>query len=237
MIIFGDCFEKMKDIADKSVDLILTDPPYGLHNIEWDGNINMVELWRHYERLIRPDGNILIFASGLFAHRLALSNTKMYRYDLVWKKSKCGSPLTCRYMPAKKHEYILVFGRPAAKYNPQMEKGKAYRRKWTPSRNNNLNFGISGVEQENSGTRHPSSVLDFPQKWSRQQQALLHPTLKPVELCEWLVKSYSNEGDTVLDSFCGSGTTCVAAKNTGRKYIGIENNSLYFERAVNRLRE
>jgi DNA modification methylase len=227
----------MNDIDDKSIDLILVDPPYGSHSINWDKPLPFDKLWKTYQRIIKPKGNILIFATNMFAHKLALSNEKLYRYDLVWKKSKNGSPLTCKYMPAKKHEYILVFGRSAAKYNPQMIEGKPYKRKWTECKQNSLEFGIKGVEYDNKGTRHPSTILDFPQTWSRQQQGKLHPTLKPVPLCEWLIKSYSDENDLVLDNCMGSGTTCLAAKLTNRRYIGIEKEQKYFDIAQKRIEE
>jgi DNA modification methylase len=233
----GDCLEIMNDIDDKSVDLILVDPPYGTHAMEWDKILPFDKLWSHYERIIKPKGNILIFASNMFAHKLALSNEKLYRYDLVWKKSKNGSPLTCKYMPAKKHEYVLVFGESAAKYNPQMEEGGAYKRNWTNNKVNNMKYGIKGVVTDNKGTRYPSTIMDFPQKWSRQQQGKLHPTLKPVALCEWLIKTYSNDGDLVVDNCTGSGTICLAAKITNRNYIGIEKEEKYFEIATKRLEE
>jgi site-specific DNA-methyltransferase (adenine-specific) len=236
-IYLGDCLELMKDIQDKSIDLILVDPPYGIHSLQWDSILPFDELWKQYERIIKAKGNILIFSTNMFAHKLALSNEKLYRYDLIWKKSKNGSPLTCKYMPAKKHEYILVFGKSAAKYNPQMEKGEPYKRKWTPNKINNMQYGIEGVVTDNKGTRHPTTILDFPQKWSRQQQGKLHPTLKPVALCEWLIKSYSDENDLVLDNCMGSGTTCLAAKLTNRRYIGMEKEEKYFNIAKKRIEE
>lgn len=144
-LIMSDCLEVMKDIEAKSVDLILVDPPYGQHSIEWDKIIPFDKLWEHYERIIKPKGNILIFANNMFAHKLALSNEKLYRYDMVWKKSKCGSPLTAKYMPLKKHENILVFGKSAAKYNPQMTEGEPYARKFTLNKINNMNYGLEGV--------------------------------------------------------------------------------------------
>ena len=136
-------------------------------------------------------------------------------------------------MPLKKHENILVFGKPASYYAPQLLKGEPYKRKYTKHKHNNLNFGIEGVEHVNNGTRHPSTVLDYPQQWRRQDQ--LHPTQKPVELMEFLVKSYCPENGVVLDFTMGSGTTGVACKNTNRNFIGIELNTNYFEIAKNRI--
>jgi site-specific DNA-methyltransferase (adenine-specific) len=226
-IYLGDCLDIMKDIDDESVDLILCDPPYGVHSMDWDKILPFDKLWEHYERIIKPKGNILIFANNMFAHKLALSNEKLYRYDLVWKKSKCGSSLTAKYMPLKKHENIIVFGKSAAKYNPQMVEGEPYQRKRTQIRTNNLKYGVSSVEVDNKGTRHPITILDFPQKWRRQDQ--LHPTQKPLELCEWLIKTYSDENDLVLDNCMGSGSTIIGAINCKRDYIGIEIEEKYFK--------
>ena len=232
-LIHGDCLVEMKTIPDKSIDMILCDLPYGTTACKWDVIIPFDKLWEEYERIIKPKGNIILFGTGLFAFKLALSNEKLYRYELVWKKSKCGSPLTAKYMPLKKHELILVFGESASKYNPQMTKGTPYNRKYTPNKTNNMEFGIKGVQTDNKGTRHPITVLEFPQKWRRQDQ--VHPTQKPVELLEWLIRSYSDEGDTVLDNTMGSGSTMVACANTNRKGIGIEKNEKYFEISKNRV--
>jgi len=232
-IYLGNCLELMQQLDEKSIDCIICDPPYGSHTIEWDKPLPFDKLWEQYERIIKPNGNILIFAFNMFAHKLALSNEKLYRYDLIWKKSKCGSPLTAKYMPMKKHEYILVFGKSAAKYNPQMTEGEPYKRKWTPNKVNNMQYGIEGVVTNNKGTRHPTTILDFQQKWRRQDQ--LHPTQKPIELLEWLIKTYSNEHDIVLDNCMGSGTTIVAAINTNRQYIGMDTDENYFNITQNRI--
>ena len=184
---------------------------------------------------MKPNGNILLFGTGLFVYKLALSNEKLYRYELIWKKSKCGSPLTAKYMPMKKHENILVFGHSAAKYNPQMVKGEPYKRKFTEHKMNNMQYGITGTGAENNGTRHPSTILDFPQKWRRQDQ--VHPTQKPVELIEWLINSYSDEGDLILDNCIGSGTTAVAAIRQKRNFIGFEIEEKYFNIANKRIEE
>ncbi len=224
-VIHGDCLEVMNEIPDKSIDLIICDLPYGTTACKWDEIIPFESLWQQYERIIKDKGNIVLFGNGVFAYKLALSNQKLFRYDLIWKKSKCGSPLTAKYMPLKKHQLILVFGKSASKYNPQMEIGQPYKRKWTPNKTNNLKFGISGVITDNKGTRHPISVLDFQQKWRRQDQ--VHPTQKPVQLFEYLIKTYTDEYDVVLDNCAGSGTTGVACINTNRNYILIEKEEKY----------
>lgn len=230
----GDCLELMKDIPDKSVDAVICDPPYQATACEWDQALPVARLWEQYDRILKPKGNVVLFGSGLFAYRLALSNERKFRYEMIWKKSKCGSPFTAKYMPLKKHENILVFGDAASYYDPQMTDGKPYHRKWTPNRNNNLKYGIKGVATDNKGTRHPTTVLDFPQKWRRQDQ--IHPTQKPVELMEWLVRSYCPECGLVLDNCMGSGTTGVACVNTGRRFIGIEMDETYFSLASERIK-
>ena len=229
----GDCLEIMKSIPDRSVNLICADLPYGSTSNKWDSIIPLDKLWVEYERIILPKGNIILFGSGLFAAKLVISNEKLFRYDMVWKKSKCGSPLTAKYMPLKKHEMVLVFGKSASYYNPQMTIGTPYKRKWTPNKVNNMEFGIAGVQTDNKGTRHPTTILDFPQKWRRQDQ--IHPTQKPVEILEWIINSFSKEGDVVLDNTMGSGTCGVACKNLNRNFIGIEMDQNFFNISKNRL--
>lgn len=231
----GDCIELMGKIADKSVDLVLCDLPYGTTANKWDVVIPFDSLWSEYGRILKPKGNIVLFAAGLFAFKLALSNERLFRYDMVWRKSKCGSPLTAKYMPLKKHENILVFGESAAYYEPQMDVGAPYKRKYTPNKVNNMQYGIKGVETDNKGTRHPSTVLDFPQQWRRQDQ--VHPTQKPVGLMEFLVRSYCPENGVVLDNCMGSGTTGVACVNTNRNFIGFELVQEYFDIAEKRIKE
>lgn len=230
-----DCLIGMDRIDDKSIDCIICDLPYQSTLMEWDKQLPVDKLWEQYERIIKPKGNIVLFGSGMFAFKLALSNEKMFRYDMVWKKSKCGSPLTAKYMPLKKHEMILVFGEPASYYEPQMTEGTPYKRNYTPNKVNNFKYGIKGVETDNKGTRHPITVLDYPQKWRRQDQ--IHPTQKPVELIEFLVKSYCPEGGLVLDNCMGSGTTAVACINTGRNYLGFEIEESYYKISEERIRQ
>lgn len=234
-LIKGDCIEVMKHFIDDGLrfDAIICDPPYGIHNGNFDIVIPFGEMWECLNQLVVPKGNIVLFGSGMYTYKLALSNEKKFRYEMVWKKSKCGSPLTAKYMPLKKHENILVFGEPASYYEPQMLTGKPYKRKYTPNKVNNLKYGIKGVETNNEGTRHPCTVLDFPQKWRRQDQ--VHPTQKPVALMEFLVKSYCPENGTVLDFAMGSGSTGVACKNTGRKFVGIEIDEKYYDIANERI--
>ena len=230
-----DCLVVMRQLIERGikVDAIIADIPYGIHNNKFDTLIPFNEMWDCLIKLVKDKGNIVLFASGLFTYKLALSNEKLFRYELVWKKSKCGSPLTAKYMPLKKHENILVFGKSAAYYEPQMQIGTPYKRKYTPNKVNNLGFGIKGVQTDNKGTRHPTTILDFPQKWRRQDQ--LHPTQKPVELMEFLIKSYCPENGLVLDFTMGSGSTGVACRNTNRNFIGIEIDENYYNIAKDRI--
>lgn len=230
-IIHADCMNIFPKIKDKSIDMILCDLPYGNTANEWDKLLPIIPLWKEYERIIKDKGNIILFGTGLFAFKLALSNEKLFRYDMVWKKSKCGSPMIAKYMPMKRHELILVFGKSASNYYPQMTEGTPYKRNWTVTNNNNMKYGITGASADNKGTRHPISILDFPQQWRRQDQH--HPTQKPVPLFEWLIKSYSKEGELVLDNCAGIGTTGKACLNTNRNFILIEKELEYYERMKN----
>lgn len=232
-VYLGDCLDLMNNIPNNSIDLICCDLPYGTTANKWDSIIPFDSLWKHYERIIKDKGNIILFGTGLFAYKLALSNEKLYRYDMIWKKSKCGSPLNAKYMPMKRHELLLVFGKPASNYYPQLIPGEPYKRKWTPNKINNMKFGIEGVQTDNKGTRHPITILDFPQKWRRQDQ--LHPTEKPVELLEWILKSYSIEGDLILDNTAGSGSLGLACQNTNRNFILIEKEEKYYNIIKRRL--
>lgn len=234
----GDCLELMWRIPDKSISAVICDLPYGTTSCAWDAVIPFEPLWEHYKRIIKSNGNIVLFASGRFVFSLYNSQPNMYRYDLIWQKSKCGSPLTAKYMPMKMHEHILVFGNSGAIYNPQMSVGgKPYKKDYNHAYGvkNNHKYGISGVHTENKGERQPISVLKFDQKWRRQDQN--HPTEKPVDLLRYLIRTYSNEGDTVLDNTMGSGSTGVAAVMESRKFVGIEKDDSFFAIAQKRINE
>lgn len=231
----GDCLERMKEIPDGSVDAVICDPPYGTTACKWDSVIPLEPMWEQLKRVVKPNGAVVIFSSQPFTTALIYSKMDCFKYTMVWKKSKCGSPLTAKYKPLTKHEDVNVFSlyKKTLNYYPQMANGAPYSRKFTPNKTNNMGFGISGVQTDNKGTRHPTTVLDYPQKWRRQDQ--IHPTQKPVELMEFLVKSFTQEGETVLDFTMGSGTTGVACLNTGRKFIGIEMDKSYFNVAKERI--
>jgi len=232
-LIQGDCLELMKEIPDKSIDMILCDLPYGTTACKWDIVIPFEPLWEQYKRIIKDNGAIVLTASQPFTSALVMSNVKMFKYEWIWGKSKCGSPLAAKYRPMAKHENILVFGKGVVKYNPEMLEGTPYKRDFTPAKLNNHKFGIKGAKTDNKGTRFPDTVLFFQQKWRRQDQ--IHPTQKPVALFEYLIKTYTNEGDLVLDNCAGSGTTGVACKNLNRNYILIEKEPEYCKIADQRL--
>lgn len=235
-LLTGNCLDLMKHIKEKSIDAIICDLPYGTTANRWDSVLPFEDMWSEYNRVIKPKGNIVLFAQDIFAFNLALSNQKKFRYSMVWAKSKCGSPLTAKYMPMKKHEFILVFGDSAAYYEPQMQPGEPYSRKATPHNMNNHKYGINGnADIENKGERHPGTVLNYPQKWRRQDQC--HPTQKPIELMEFLVKSYCPEKGTVLDNCMGSGSTGVACVRTDRNFIGMDITKEYTDIAYKRISE
>ena len=230
-----DSLIAMQEIPSKSIDFICCDLPYGSTKNKWDAIIPFEPLWEQYKRIIKDDGAIALFGTGLFAYELALSNKKMFKYEIIWHKSKSGSAFTARYRPIAKHENILVFGKGRVVYNPQLVDGEPYYRKRKANNGdkpNNHKLGVvSESETTNTGFRYPSTVQYFQQKWRRQDQ--LHSTQKPVPLIKWLINSYTNENDLVLDNTMGSGTTGVACIETNRRFIGIEND--YFNVAENRI--
>ena len=239
----GDCLELMKGVPDKSVDMVLCDLPYGTSAAKsWDKVIPMDELWKQYERIIKDDGAIILFGAEPFSSRVRLSNIKLYKYDWKWEKPSGANFLNFKHQPAKVHEDIMVFGKMATsyskkgnmKYNPQMEKGDPYKQKSgkqkTDNNNSTVRSPIKQVQTVNNGTRYPRSI----QKFSLDKEKL-HPTQKPVALFEYLIKTYTNEGDTVLDNCMGSGTTGVACKNLSRNFIGMELDETYFNVAKDRI--
>lgn len=234
----GDCLQLMSTIPNKSIDMVLCDLPYGTTKCKWDSIIPFEPLWEQYNRIIKDNGAILLFGQEPFASQLRLSNLKGFKYDWIWKKSKSGSAFTAKYRPINKHEIISVFSRNGGKtqYFPQMEEGTPYSRvQKNQQKINNHKMGFSDEEHlyVNDGVRYPTTVLDFPQKWRRQDQ--LHPAQKPVELLEYLIKTYTNEDELVLDNCMGSGSTGVAALNLKRKFIGIELSEYYFNISKSRI--
>lgn len=232
----GDCLDILPQLKERSVSLIISDPPYGTTNCKWDSVIDLDKMWSNYLRLAKDDKTpILLFANMQFAVELISSNRKMFKYEWVWRKSRSGSAFTAKYCPIRIHEYILLFCKSSANYFPIMETGQPYsRRKTSRTGENNHGIGINhngGIT--NTGTRYPVSIQEVKQNWSRQQQ--VHPTQKPVELLEYLIKTYSKENDIVLDNTMGSGTTGIACVNTRRRFIGIERDAEYFKLASERI--
>lgn len=235
----GDCLEVMKTLPDNSIDLILCDLPYGITSISWDSIIPYDELWTQYKRLLKPTGNIVLFSSGLFTLSLIQSNIKQFRYKLIWKKNVPTGMGSAKYRPMKYYEEICVFGNSKATYNPIMKErvgiGKdCYNYDHYCGENNHLNLGKKPKRYDPDWVQ-PSDVLEFNVVPNRNGK--LHPTQKPVDLLEWLVKTYSNDGETVLDNCMGVGSTGVACKNTNRKFIGIELDKTYFDIAEKRINE
>ena len=225
----GDCLEILPKLADKSVDMILTDLPYGTTRNQWDRQLPLQSLWSEYERVIKDKGAILLFAQLPFDKQLAMSNPKLLRYDWTWIKSRGTGFMNAKKMPLKRHENILVFYKQLPKYNPQFTPGKPY--VLTSSRYSRNYDKYSSFTTNNPGIRYPTSILQF------NTEQGLHPTQKPVALCEYLVKTYTDEGDTVLDNCMGSGTVGVACRNQNRDFIGIEKEKNYFDMAYKRIHD
>lgn len=225
----GDCLELMKNIPNKSIDLILCDLPYGTTRNKWDAIIPFDKLWEQYNRIIKDNGAILLFSQMPFGANLIMSNPKMFRYEWIWEKEQGTGHLNAKKMPLKAHENILVFYKHLPLYNPQMRTGfKPYTQK---SGKGSSNYGEQiQVITTNNGDRYPIDIIEF-----ERDKEKFHPTQKPVPLLEYLIKTYTNEGDTVLDNCMGSGSTGIACKNTNREFIGMELDEKYFEIACKRL--
>ena len=233
-LMHGDCLERMKEIQSGSVDMVLTDPPYGTTACKWDSIIPLEPMWEQLKRIIKPNGAIVLFGSQPFTSSLIMSNPKMFKYEQIWDKNKGTQPQLANIQPMKSHENILVFGKGKINYYPQKTKGDPYTRDNKQNHTeHSLSKGLKPIKQVNPGFRFPKTVLMYPRDFSAQSR--LHPTQKPVALMEYLIKTYTNENETVLGFTMGSGTTGVACKNTNRKFIGIELNDKYFEISKNRI--
>ena len=236
-LVNAECIETMKRLPDNSIDLILTDPPYGTTACKWDSIIPLDKMWEQLKRIIKPNGAIVLFGSEPFSSFLRCSNIKNFKYDWIWDKTKGSNFQTVKYQPFKTHEIISVFSKKTHSYNPIMTespndnriRGKEYLSK------NTVYGEMKGkaCPDYNNKVKYPKSIQSFKRNWSPQQS--LHPTQKPVALMEYLIKTYTNEGETVLDFTMGSGTTGVACKNTGRSFIGIERDEGYFKIAQDRI--
>lgn len=230
-IVLGETLEKMNGIPDKSVDMILCDLPYGTTQNKWDSVIPLEPLWEQYERVIKDNGAIVLTAQTPFDKVLGASNLKLLRYEWIWEKSRPTGHLNAKKMPLKNHENILVFYKGLPTYNPQGVKVlKAPKKVKQDPDKKSTNYGRQSEVYVQKKTGYPKTVQSF-----KSEGKTVHPTQKPIALLEYLIKTYTNTGDLVLDNTMGSGSTCVAAKNLDRKYIGIELEEEYFNIAKMRL--
>ena len=231
-----DCLEGMKRIPDGSVDMILCDLPYGTTKLKWDSIIPLEPLWEQYERIIKDNGAIVLTARQPFTSMLITSNEKMFRQTWVWDKVIGVNFMNAKKMHTQGFEDICVFYRKLPTYNPQMEEGEPFkdsRKTKHRTKTEALGSRAKYTPQDNIGTRYPKGIIRF----SARNNKPLHPTQKPVALFEYLIKTYTNEGETILDNCMGSGTTAIACLNTKRNFIGFELNKEYFEIAQNRIEE
>lgn len=239
----GDCLKLMHDLPDKSVHLILCDLPYGTTAIEWDKPLPFEALWQHYERIIKDNGAILLFSAQPFTTELIASNRKLFRYEIIWKKTQPSGFLDANRAPLKTHENIEVFYKKLPTYHPiktrieRNDLGRVRRMKG----NRAEQYGEMGTNTwKETGERYPTSVIKF-SNWNgalfgKTDKATKHPTQKPVDLCEYLILTYTNPGDTVLDNCMGSGTTGVSCVKSGRNFIGMEISPEYFAIAESRIK-
>ena len=234
-LIHGDCLEEMAKIPSGSVDMVLTDPPYGTTACKWDSIIPLEPMWEQLKRVIKPNGAIVMTASQPFTSALVCSNLKMFKYSLVWEKSQTTGFLNAWKMPLRAHEDIVVFYKKPPTYNPELtDKPIANVRSMTAQTKESTCYGKYKLGSENrkcpANKSMPRSIFKFSNSQDR-----LHPTGKPVALMEYLIKTYTNEGETVLDFTMGSGTTGLACKNLNRSFIGIEKDDKYFKIAQDRV--
>lgn len=239
-LIHGNCVELMGNLQDKSIDMILCDLPYQRTQNRWDIIIPFDKLWEQYNRIIKDNGCIALFADGMFMAELMMSNKKMWKYNLVWDKVLPSGFLNANRMPLRSHEEICIFYKKQPTYNPQKVRGKPNHSMGTPKEYANNNYGDFGFvdnSKELGDMKHPVSIVRFSKP---HPSVSIHPTQKPVELLEWLIRTYTNEGDTVLDNCMGSGSTGEACVNTNRNFIGIELDDEHFataEQRINRHKE
>ncbi len=236
-LIHGDCLEKMKGVADGSVDMVLADPPYGTTACKWDSIIPLEPMWKQLKRVIKPNGAIVMTASQPFTTTLISSNMKMFKYCWSWNKGRGSNFGAVKKRPFNSFEDVAVFYTAQCTYNPQMWKGKAYKRPQgnIPESIDRRRWSSPKVTTVSSGERYPLSVISLPKYSLKGKNG--HPTQKPVALMEYLIKTYTHEGETVLDFTMGSGTTGVACKNLGRDFIGIELDEKYFKIAEERIKK
>ena len=226
----GDCFIEMKKIEDNSIDMVMSDPPFNITRNSWDYAVNLDDLWKDYKRIIKPNGVIVLMSATPFDKILGVSNITELKYEYIWIKSEATGFFLAKKRPLRKHENILVFYTGKPTYNPQFTEGTPY--KYKKQGAVSKSYGTHNYQEKewvNEGKRYPNTLLSF------KKDRGLHPTQKPISLMEFLIKTYTNEGDMVLDNFMGSGSTGVAAKNLNRNFIGIEKDPEMFKIAESRL--
>lgn len=231
----GNCLNLMKQIEDKSINLILCDLPYGITKNPEDKIIDLKELWKQYERIIKNDGIIVLTSQQPFTTDLINSNREMFKYELIWNKKLSSGFLNANKQPLRVHENILVFYKNLGTYNPQKVKGSKNHSKGSMKTNVNKNYGVYGKvdnAEELGDMKHPQSIICFMKPHPSKAK---HPTEKPVEFAEWIIKTYSNEGDLILDTCIGTGWTAIACKTFNRNFIGMDLNKDYVLVAEERL--
>lgn len=233
MLLLGDCLELMREIPNNSIDMIFTDLPYGTSPASFDTPLNLEKLWFHYKRIIKKNGAILLFCIQPFTSKLIMSNLEMYRYNWIWRKNKSTGFLDAKRRPLNSYEEIAVFGNPP--YYPQMREGKPH------TRSHHIRNKKAEVyhEMDNENFKDHKTTLYYPDRILEfaVEHKPKHPTQKPIPLLQYLIKTYTNEGETVLDSCSGSGSTLMAAKLINRKYIGMELDENYYNMSMERLNE
>ena len=233
----GDCLALMNGLDDQSIDMILCDLPYGTTQNKWDSIIPLELLWQQYQRVIKPNGAIVLFGAQPFTSQLVMSNPQDFRYSLVWEKNKSTGFLNANRMPLRSHEDILVFYKKLPTYHPQKTTGHKPANAYTKHTGDGTNYGKtkSGITGGGQTDRHPTSILKFP-VLNNDNESKFHPTQKPVPLYEWLIKTYSNEGDTILDNCSGAGTLAFACLNQRRNFICMEQDETYYKESKERLK-
>jgi len=235
-IVNCDCLDALRELPDKSIDMILCDLPYGITECKWDSIIPLEKLWENYTRIIKDRGAIVLTASQPFTSKLVLSKEDLFKTEIIWQKTRPSNIFNAHKMFMRWHESILVFYKSSPTFNPQMTKGKPYSKLHHTQDRSKGALGRTGEKEghitENKGEYYPKSVIEF----SNDNHESLHPTQKPVELFKYLIKTYSNESDLVLDNCLGSGTTAVACKQLGRHFLGFELDANYCRIADERVR-
>ena len=229
-----DCLEGMKKIEDKSIDMILCDLPYGTTQNKWDSIIPLDSLWEQYNRIIKPNGAIVLTSQGLFTAKLIMSQPQLYKYKWVWEKSKPTNFLNAKKQPLRKHEDVCVFYKKQPTYHPQMTMGDPYNKGVRKDQLSGSYGYFQPVHVFSDGERYPTDIIYV--KTAESEGKVVHPTQKPTSLFEYLIKTYTNENELILDNCIGSGTTAISAINANRNYIGFELDKQYYDIANQRIK-